>query len=742
MDKVFAKKGSPSPVKVSSSGKSSLASRESAAYAAVRMDRDLGWLDFNRRVLMLAEDASVPLFERLNYLAIFGSNLDEFFMKRVMPLRREIEGISGLVTPREGAESTIFHQVRAKVIELGALQDQMFQQKIVRDLAQIGVFILQDHDLTNRERSLCERLFVERVFPALTPLAVDAGHPFPFISNNSQSLGVILQLPRNQEKIFARVKIPAVLPGFLCLSPRIAHEFRMISINQLIAMHVDRLFEGMRILRMMPFRVIRNADVEIDEDEADDLLEVIEEGIKLRRFEQVVRLQYSGRSVPWLMDLLEEQLEVTSEDIYQTHGLMDYTALKSIIDLPVSPPQRFPKWQPRPCQDLEHVERDIFSAIKAEDILVHHPYESFTSSVERFVTEAAVDPQVVAIKMTLYRIAPDSPFIPAIIKAVELGKQVVVIIEIKARFDEQRNIELVRRLEEAGVHVVYGVHGFKTHAKVTLVVRNEEDGFRCYCHIGTGNYHMLTAKLYTDFSLFTCRKAIADEVVPFFHYLTGKSLKCIYKRLLVAPINMKQKFLELIAGEIANKELHKPARIIAKMNAFDDEEIGRALVHASQKGVDITLFIRGFCCLRAGVAGMTDNIKIFSHLGRFLEHSRLFYFAQGSRQPGAGKFLIGSADWMHRNLDARVELVVEVENHEHKLRLHDILEIMLHDKQQAWQMLADGTYVFCGGRSRVRGGAAKGTHEILMHTEGSSDVTPQSMVAPARWRTPLAAIKV
>jgi polyphosphate kinase len=672
------------------------------------IDRDLGWLEFNRRVLMLAADPRIPLLERVNFLSIFSSNLDEFFMKRVGAIRRLAKTNISLL--KSGAKNPVelMTSIREKKIELVETQGRIYEKDILPELRRNHIFIFNSTELTQTEKAEADEYFQTHVYPVLTPLAVDPGHPFPFISNNSISLGVILSVPGSGEKMFARVKVPPVLPAFVRLFSFDRQSFRFVSLIDLICLHIAKLFEGMEIKKVMPFRITRNAEIELDEEEADDLLDMISEEIRLRRFEQVIRLQHTEKPVPYMLNLLQEQLQLDKSDIYEAKGLLDYTDLRLIADIPI-PKLHWPRWSPLPPKQLVDDETDIFALIRQRDILIHHPYESFSSSVERFVTAATEDPQVVAIKITLYRTAEDSPFIPALIRAAEDGKQVVTTIELKARFDEQRNIRLAQRLEEAGVHVVYGIVGFKTHTKITLVVRNEPDGIQCYAHIGTGNYHIHTAKLYTDLSLLTCQKDITQDLVELFHFITGKSLKHEYLKLLVAPINMKTRFVEMIQREISNKKENRPARIIAKMNALEDRNICQALYQASQAGVPITLIVRGFCCLRPGVKGFSDTIEVFSILGRFLEHSRIFYFAAGQEDRLDGEYYIGSSDWMHRNLERRVEVT----------KLNEILDTLIHDHCYAWEMQSDGSYRLRKPPRHCPREDTIGTHQRLIEIAGS-----------------------
>ncbi|MBN2498422.1 MAG: polyphosphate kinase 1 [Deltaproteobacteria bacterium] len=676
------------------------------------INRELGWLEFNRRVLLQAADPRMPLLERVNFLSIFTSNLDEFVMKRVGLLKRQIR--AG-ITKRKPDGLTPVQQldaIRQTIRELLAEQARIYSKEILPELAGQGIFILGGDQLEEDDAKVAEECFRSRVFPVLTPLAVDPGHPFPFLSNLSTSLGVTLRLPGRRGKLFARVKVPEVLPAYLRLSPEESEEHRYISLVDLISRHIQELFPGMEIRNFMPFRITRNADIERDEEDAEDLLDLISQELKQRRFERIVRLEHGPGPVKWMLRFLMEEMGLTEESVYQMPALLDYTSLRCIASLPIAE-HRFQRWAPIPPKALAEEAVDIFSLIRRRDLLVHHPYESFDASVGQFVTSAADDPHVVAIKLTLYRTAEDSPFIPALIRAAESGKQVVVLVELKARFDEQRNIRLAQALEEAGVHVVYGMVGLKTHTKTTLVVRNEPEGLRCYAHIGTGNYHIHTAKLYTDLSLLTCRRDLTQDLVDLFHFLTGRSLKREYRKLLVAPVNMKDRVLAMIQREAENAKVDKPARIIAKMNSLEDQEVIAALYDASGAGVPIELLVRGFCCLRPGVRGMSENIRVSSIIGRFLEHSRIFYFAAGQEQALDGEFYMGSADWMYRNLQSRVEVVTPVEANTAKGRLWQILEIMLSDQRQTWEMQSDGRYAQRTPSDKL-GPEARGTHRLLM----------------------------
>lgn len=652
-------------------------------------NRELQWLEFNSRVLHEALDPRTPLLERVRFMGIFTSNLDEFFMKRLGGLRRQVELGSQRVVGGYDAVQQLA-AVRAKVNELQKKQAKYFQEKLGADLAASGIHLLPWSKLNPSDKAFANSYFKSNVFPVLTPLAVDPGIPFPFISNLSTSLGVTLKHPERDEKLFARIKVPKIFPQWI----QIRNEgtgFRFINLTDIIHNNLKDLFPDMEIIDMMPFRITRNADIELDEEGAEDLLEMVTEELKQRRFGEVVRFEHGKQMDPWMLKFLMDELELTENEVFEHSGPMDYTELKPIADLNL-PQLKYEPWTPMIPPELADESVSIFDVIRKQDVLVHHPYESFGASVEKFIKQAVDDPKVLAIKMTLYRTGDDSPFIPLLIRAAELGKQVVVLIELKARFDEERNIHWAHQLENAGVHVVYGVLGFKTHAKTALIVRNENETLRCFVHLGTGNYHKDTAKLYTDFGYFTSKPEFTEDVVELFHFLTGRSLKRSYKKLLVAPINMKDRILAMIAREMENAKAGKGGRIIAKCNSLEDASLGRALYEASQAGVKIDLIIRGFCCLRPGVKGMSENIRVTSVIGRFLEHSRVFYFGNGKSDPLEGDFFISSADWMYRNLLGRIETVAPIEESSHRSRIWEVLQVMLSDRRSAWTLNVDGTY--------------------------------------------------
>jgi len=677
------------------------------------LNRELSWLEFNRRVLHEALDDRTPLLERVGFLSIFTSNLDEFYQKRVGGLKRQIAtGVMGRSPDGMGPADQLT-AIRSYVLEMIEVQANCYTQVIRPALADNGIHLLSWDQITKEEQGLLRQYFHANLFPVLTPLTVDPGHPFPFISNLSMSLGVWLRHPEDAGDSmalagdgpvqFARVKVPHILPRWIRLGKTIddspgGGQGRFISLQQVICYNLGDLFDGMHIEAVMPFRITRNADVERDEEDAEDLLEMIEQELRDRRFAPVVRLEVGKDPDPRMIQLLKQELELEDSDIYCMPDQLDFTDLQAIYSLNL-PELKHRSWIPVTPSRLADDEADIFGVIRAGDVLVHHPYESYSASVERFIRAAASDPKVVAIKQTLYRTSADSPFIPELIRAAERGKQVVCLVELQARFDEERNIGVAQQLEKAGVHVVYGIVGLKTHTKTALVVRHESEGMRVYAHIGTGNYNSKTAQLYTDLGLFTCNRQLTDELVELFHYLTGRRAKHHMEHLLVAPINMRKQFVQMIQREIEHAQAWQERgadpddpdrpRIIAKMNSLEDPDICRKLYHASQAGVKIQLIVRGFCCIRPGVPGMSENISVSSVIGRFLEHSRVYRFYNG----GQVEYYIGSADWMYRNLNNRVECITPVTEPSFQQRLEQVLQVMLTDQRQAWDMLPDGQYM-------------------------------------------------
>lgn len=670
------------------------------------LDRDLAWLEFNRRVLHEAVDERTPLLERVKFLAIFSSNLDEFFMKRAERLRKPIIAASAA----NGADSPL-DRVRQAVLPLLATQAEAYLHAIRPALARHGIHLLNWSDLDAAQEQAATQFYRRNVFPILTPLMVDPAHPFPFISNFSTSLGVLHRVPQATETRFARVKVPNSLPQWVSLAEssqngRQGQSF--VKLIDIIANNIGELFPGMEILEIMPFRLTRSGDLEFDDETGENLVELVEEGVRERRLEAPVRLEYGLPISRSMVNYLLHKLALTESDAYAMTGELDYTGLWPIATLN-RPELRDPPWQPVTPPAFADENEDIFAAIRKGDVLVHHPYESFDASVARFIRAAADDPRVRALKMTVYRIGSDTPFIDALIQAAEAGKEVACLVEVTARFDELQNLRWAKALDRVGVHVVYGMMGLKTHAKTALVVRQDEDGLRCYAHIGTGNYHVRTARLYADLGLFTCDPILTTDVVNLFHYLTGGARGRHYEKLLVAPVTMRQRFLEMIEREAAHHQAGRPARIIAKMNQLEDPDVCEALERASRAGLSIDLIVRGFCLLPPG-----DHRRVISIIGRFLEHSRVYYFQNGAADPLAGDYYIGSADWMRRNLSDRVEAVTPIEAPALRERLWKFLQIMLRDQRQAWDMQPDGTYIQRQPPPGATGPEALGTQQTLM----------------------------
>jgi len=652
-------------------------------------NRELSWIAFNQRVLHEGMDERTPLLERVKFFSIFTNNLDEFFMVRVAGVKRRIS--NGELTPSDDGltpreQLLAIHQA---LVPLVRRQHEFFQDNLRPKLAEAGIHICDYNQLSDSQKQYLYGYFQEKVFAVLTPLAIDPGHPFPYISNLSLSLAVIVYNPDTQNKCFARVKVPTVLPRFVPI-PDSPHTF--VPLEQVIAANLPALFPGMQIVECYPFRITRDAQLEIAEDEADDLISALQAELRRQRFGPVVRMEISEDMPDDIREELMEQLEIQPEDVYITPSLLDLGDLMAIAVLDI-PEHKDKPWRsvthPR-LKEIEESEAELtfFDAIKRGDFLVHHPYQSFTTSVQRFIEVSADDPKVLAIKQTLYRTSGDSPIVHALIRAAENGKQVAVLVELKARFDEANNILWAKKLESSGVHVVYGLRQLKTHTKTALVVRQEGDRIVRYVHIGTGNYNPKTARFYSDLGLFSCREDLGADLTDLFNFLTGYSRQKEYRKILVAPVNMRQQFLNLIQREIQHQEQGKHGYIIAKMNSLVDPEIIGALYQASQAGVHIDLIVRGICCLRPKVAGLSDRIRVISVIGRFLEHSRIFYFNNG----GAEEVYIGSADWMPRNLDMRVEVVTPVEEPSLVKELKQILEVVLADNRQAWELKPDGTY--------------------------------------------------
>jgi polyphosphate kinase len=653
-------------------------------------NRELSWLDFNDRVLQLAEDPRVPLLERVNFSAIYEDNLDEFFMVRVAGLHEQVE--SKLDTRGADAMSAadIIALIRQRAIDLRSRLCRCFAEEIRPALAEHGIRIISLSDANSAEREEVEQLFQRQVFPALTPLVIGRGRPFPYISNMSLSLGVLLRNPEKGEEVAARVKVPKeLLRRFLPIGDG---GLTFVPLEEVIAANLDDLFPGMEIVHHSLFRVTRDTDYDVS-DEADDQLLAVEEEVRRRRFGEVVRLEISPDMELRLRDQLVDAMNIDAQQVYETPGLIGLDDLTDVYSVQGFRELRYPSWQGATPPQFQqgsrtHREVDVFAAMRQSDILVHHPYDSFTSSVERFVRKAVEDPNVLAIKQTVYRTSADSPLVPALIEASERGKQAVCLVELKARFDESANIRSARALEEAGVHVVYGIPGLKTHVKCVLVARREGDGVRNYVHIGTGNYNPKTARIYTDFGLFTANQEIGDDIAEMFNYLTGYARPSGYRKVLVAPFNLKDGIVGEIERTIEAHSPERPARIRMKMNSLLDPPCIRALYRASQAGVEVDLNVRGICALRPGVPGVSENIRVVSIVGRFLEHSRIYSF----EPPDDTRILIGSADLMPRNLYNRVELVTPVEDQTNRDQLTDSLDRAFVDNTNAWELGSDGVW--------------------------------------------------
>lgn len=651
-------------------------------------NRELSWIAFNKRVLHEGVDPRTPLLERAKFCAIFSTNLDEFFMVRVAGVKKKFAEQLDIITDDGLKPDKQLLAIRDALVPLVTMQHEFFENTLRPELHKHGVKLLDYKNIDKKHQHYLTTYFREKLFPVLTPLAVDPAHPFPYISNLSLNLVVLVRDRETGEENFARVKVPNVLPRFVRIPETKDHTF--VPLEQVIAHNLDSLFPGMEILSYYPFRITRDAELDIEEEEADDLISALQEELRKQKFGSVVRMEIANDVPLAIRQELIDQLGITEADVYDIPGLIGLGDLMAISFLPL------PKYQDQPWKSVTHPRlkesdehKNIFDIIREGDFLVHHPYQSFTTTVQRFIEEAANDPQVLAIKQTLYRTSGDSPIVHALIRAAENGKQVAVLVELKARFDEANNILWARKLENAGVHVVYGLKNLKTHTKTALVVRQEGDRLVRYVHIGTGNYNPKTARFYSDLGIFSCCDDLGADLTDLFNYLTGYSRQREYRKLLVAPVNMREKFLHLIYREIEHQKQGYPSYIIAKMNSLVDPEIISALYEASQVGVNVDLIIRGMCCLRPKVKGLSDRIRVISVIGRFLEHSRIFYFSNG----GDEQVYIGSADWMPRNLDARVEVVTPVEEVSLVKELKQILEIVLADNRQTWDLKPDGTYI-------------------------------------------------
>lgn len=685
-------------------------------------NRELSWLEFNRRVLHEALDERTQLLERLKFLAIFSSNLDEFFMVRVAIVKDQLEAGVTTLTPDGRTPQQQLEEISQTLRPMVEEQHRYFEKVLRPALKDHGVFLLDYIDLSQEQRSYVRDHFEKRIFPVLTPLAVDPGHPFPRVSNLSLSLAVQVKDQQTGEEHFARVKVPSSLPRFLKLPAEPQQEGSQkavwigIPVEQVIAHNLEMLFPGMAIQEYSLFRLTRDTEVELHEEVAEDLLQAIQDMVKKRRMaEAPVRLEIQANASQLIKDTLMDELELEPHEVYEIDGLLNLKDLFALTGLPL-PALKDAPFSPMPPRQLRftgdllpaNAEReDIFSIIRRQDVLVHHPYESFSGSVEQFIAQAARDPQVQAIKMTLYRTSGDSPIVKSLIEAAENGKQVAALVELKARFDEENNINWAMQLEQSGIHVVYGLVGLKTHTKVVLVVRQEGDEIRRYVHIGTGNYNSKTAKLYTDLGLLSCREELGADLTDLFNYLTGYSRQHSYRKILVSPVNMRDRMTALIHREIEHAKAGKPAKIIAKMNSLVDPGMIAKLYEASQAGVEIALIVRGICCLKPGIPNVSENIRVISVIGRYLEHSRIFNF----HNDGNAEYYIGSADWMPRNLDRRVEAVTPVEDPALKTLLREILDITLSDNRQAWELQLDGTYT---QRRPKEGEPVRSSQEIFM----------------------------
>ncbi len=667
------------------------------------LDRELSWLAFNQRVLELAEDEATPLLERARFLAIFASNLDEFFMVRVAGLKRRIAAGFALPSATGMSATRLVEILTERAHQLMDRHAAVFEENVLPSLNDQGIHIVRFDELGPSEQDRLRKLFRSDIFPVLTPLAVDPAHPFPYISGLSLNLAVELRDPDNGKNLFARVKIPETLPRFLSVDSE-GHAAAVVDASALddeprsfvpledvIAAQLDYLFPGMEVTDHHTFRVTRNEDVEVEEDDAENLLKAMEKELLRRRFGPAVRLEVAQDLPQHIHDLLVRELGITERDVFALVEPLDLTGLNVIADLD-RPRLQFPAFRPTTHHQLAPVEtadeQNVFEAIRRGDVLLHHPYDSFSTSVQAFLAQAAVDPKVLAIKQTLYRTSGDSPIVDSLIEAARNGKQVVALVEIKARFDEQQNISWARKLEKAGVHVVYGLVGLKTHCKLSLVVRQEETGLVRYCHVGTGNYHPKTARLYEDYGLLTRDPEVGADLTKLFNQLSGYAPKAKFRRLIVAPTGVRMGLIERIDAQAERAREGKEAWVKIKVNSVVDEKTIDAMYRASQAGVRIDLVVRGICALRPGVPGLSENIRVRSILGRFLEHSRVFAFA-GDEEP---EVFIGSADLMHRNLDRRIEALITIVAPQQKDFLVENIDMAMSDQVAGWELGEDGTY--------------------------------------------------
>src|SRR5919112_1228903 len=661
------------------------------------LDRELSWLAFNARVLELAEDPNLYLLERVSFLSIFASNLDEFFMVRVAGLKRRIA--TGLAVPSPAGLSPVqvLEQIGEAAHRLQQRHAQVYAEQIRPALAYEHIHLMHWHELDDQAKDQLSAMFAEKVFPILTPLAVDPAHPFPYISGLSLNLAVVVRNPVSDKELFARVKVPDQLPRLISIDgPRAGavagRVARFIALEEVIAVHLDKLFAGMEVLEHHTFRVTRNEDVEVEEDDAENLLQALEKELLRRRFGPPVRLEVAEDILPYVRDVLVRELGVGEGEVYTVPEPLDMRGLNIVADIDL-PELHYPTFMPKIHRQLAEVESaqasDVFAAVRERDVLLHHPYDSFSTSVQAFLEQAAADPRVLAIKQTLYRTSGDSPIVDALIDAAEAGKQVLAIVEIKARFDEEANISWARKLEHAGVHVVYGIVGLKTHAKLCMVVRQEQDGsLRRYCHIGTGNYNGKTARLYEDFGLLTSDPQVGDDLARLFNQLSGFAPRSKFKRLLVAPRSVRSGLVERIDAEIEHAQAGRGGLVQLKLNSIVDEQLIDALYRASAAGVHVDIWVRGICALRPGVEGLSETVVVHSVLGRFLEHSRVFLFGGG----GEPEVFIGSADMMHRNLDRRVEALVRIVDPRHVVDLQALMARGMSEDYSHWTLGGGGRW--------------------------------------------------
>ncbi len=673
-------------------------------------DREMSWLSFNQRVLELAEDPTMPLLERVRFLSIFSSNLDEFYMVRVATLMSKLENVVTAANVAGFTPMELMKQVSIRTNELMERQSRVYHEEIEPLLKNEGIEFVHWDQLNDTERGYVTKLFQDRIFPVLTPLAVDPSHPFPYISGLSLNLAVIVKNPASHEEFFARVKVPEILPRFIATAK--TGSTRFLPLEDLIAIHLQELFPGMVIEDHYTFRITRNQDIDLDEEESEDILTSIEQELARRRFGPPVRLEIENGVDEKLVEKLAEEIKINPENIVHISAPLDLTSLNKIADLDF-PDLKFDPFRSRSAKALSEVDQEdpdlFFAAIRQGEILLHHPYESFTSSVVQFLQNAAQDPQTLAIKQTLYRTSGDSPIVEALIEAAEAGKQVLAVIEIRARFDEQANVRWARKLEAAGVHVVYGLMGLKTHAKLSLVIRDEATGLRRYCHLGTGNYNPKTARAYEDLGILSADPELTEDLTKLFNQLSGFAPQSTYSRLLVAPSTLRSGIFERIDREIENHKAGKPAGIQLKLNSILDEGFVEKIYQASQAGVKIDLLVRGICAVQPGIKGISETITVKSVLGRFLEHSRIFHFTNAEDH----EYWIGSADLMGRNLDRRVESLVRIDKKEHQNRLQEILDLGLSPNSSSWQ-LSGTDWVRVSKNSK--GQALLDVHSAFIHT--------------------------